>query len=107
MLACQFLEPGLGQAPCYDNGGVDDEQSACGARSADGSDNIGHRVVLKSSTPAGGQREDGLRLGDFCQIGFLDHVLSADPGRSQPAGSDPTTHCFRVPFGAACRLGHC
>ena len=101
LLLRQWVESGLGQTRCYNNCGVDDEHSATGTRSADGGDNIGHRSMSSGSTPARRYGEDRLLLGDFCQIGFIDHVLSADLGGSQPAGPDPATHGFRVAFRAA------
>ena len=53
------------------------------------------------SAPASWQRKDRLLLSDVSQIGFVDHVLGPDFGRSQASRSDPTANCFGIPLGAA------
>jgi hypothetical protein len=107
LLFGQWFEAGFGQTRGDDGGRVDNDQSAAGSGGTYRGHHVRHCLMRRRPTPTRRHRQRGLCFGDLRKILFVDHVLGADLGCPEAAGTNPAANCLGVTFGSACRLGHC
>ena len=79
--------------------------SAPGAGGTNRGKHVGHGFARLGLAPRGWEWQPSIARYT-CQVVLVDEVLRANSGRSQPARSDPATHCFWVALRASRCLGY-